>query len=501
MCGLVGFSGKTNFDLEKIKVLIVWNSLERGEDSTGLYSPINGLKKSLLKGSDFVVNKGDEIIPDSIFMSHVRFKTIGVVSANNAHPFQRGNWVLEHNGTLKNQWPIANKYKLKWADYNVDSDVLCGAIAECDNFDPIKDIDGPAALIIHNTTRPNRLYVFRNDERPLFRGMIGDNMYISSIENSLKVIGCTNIKEFVKNLLYTIQDGVIIKPPVEYKNKPYYFTNTTVNNNSLSLEEVQQYKGCYVRGDCDINYKPDPFQIKKNKYYYVKDVTSEKYLILNDPMLNDHTIEVKGFYSLFKKEDIIKINSYCKARCDIYRIANKEQILMKREEVGIITNISDDGIVTISNPKTKKIFCTANKSLFIKLTAETEETFKKEMGDESISVMADLFSCVRNQNNTNNIKPIESINNITTNTIDIIENEDVEVLPDEDNYYELLGEHFNEMENEINTLNELMKYEKISPEIRLLVVNILDMNYMARSRFLGEDYTEEVEEEEINAGK
>jgi len=42
MCGQLGYSGTKPFDIEKIKLLTLWNSLERGEDATGFYSPLNG---------------------------------------------------------------------------------------------------------------------------------------------------------------------------------------------------------------------------------------------------------------------------------------------------------------------------------------------------------------------------------------------------------------------------------------------------------------------------
>ena len=48
-CGLIGFSGKTNFDKEKINLLMLWNSFERGKDATGIYTPKNGLVKFLIR--------------------------------------------------------------------------------------------------------------------------------------------------------------------------------------------------------------------------------------------------------------------------------------------------------------------------------------------------------------------------------------------------------------------------------------------------------------------
>ncbi len=93
-CGLIGFSGKTNFKKKWIDLIIAWNSMKRGEDSTGLYSPLNGLKKSLDKGEHFILYGKNKYLTDKMFIGHVRHSTVGAKTIENAHPFERDNYIL-----------------------------------------------------------------------------------------------------------------------------------------------------------------------------------------------------------------------------------------------------------------------------------------------------------------------------------------------------------------------------------------------------------------------
>jgi len=226
LCGLTGYSGKTELNQKIMDLIIAWNSFERGEDATGIYSPINGLKKTLDKGSDFVIyDNGDHYSPDTIFIGHVRHATVGgKKEMNNAHPFQRGNYVLAHNGTLRNYTDLAFKYNLPTQEYNVDSDYVAGSIAACNNISQvISEINGAAAFIITDTTKLDTLYVFRNKERNLYRGYDEErNMYISSTPGPLYYFELSGIKEFKEDILYIIKDGVILAAQSKkIKNTPY----------------------------------------------------------------------------------------------------------------------------------------------------------------------------------------------------------------------------------------------------------------------------------------
>src|SRR5574343_244013 len=159
MCGLVGFSGKSNFDLQTVKTIMLWNSFERGEDATGIYSPKNQIIKKAKHCKDFILDTPIE--EDKLLIAHVRAKTIGLNVDKNAHPFMENNVVLAHNGTLKNHYALLRKYDLPFAQYDVDSHVMCGIMGKQNNFKVLSEIEGAAAVLIHNVETPDILYAYR----------------------------------------------------------------------------------------------------------------------------------------------------------------------------------------------------------------------------------------------------------------------------------------------------------------------------------------------------
>jgi len=232
-CGLVGFSAIDYlFDKSKIAQLLFWNE-ERGKDATGIYTPKTGIKKSLKKSSEYITSDFyNEIQQDSVLIGHVRQATYGVNSLNNAHPFQYGNIVLAHNGTLDNPWILCGNLGLSSRDYDVDSMILAASLNKEQNLYCLSKFEGAAALIFTDTNTPDTLYVYRNKERPLYRGIGDEGMYISSIEKSLKSINCKNIIEFKEDYLYIIKNGKV-KNQFKIAKKPFpgILPKTNTNNN------------------------------------------------------------------------------------------------------------------------------------------------------------------------------------------------------------------------------------------------------------------------------
>jgi hypothetical protein len=207
MCGLIGYSGQDVFDSDKIKILMLAN-IERGKDACGFYN--NGLiTKDIVTPAELLSKH--KLIPENIFIGHDRAATIGSRTKDNSHPFHIENIIGAHNGTLTNHHALARDLDLKYNDWDVDSEVLFYGIQKSPReFKILKEFKGAAALIWTDTNHPNRIYCFRNSERPLFRGMIGDNMYISSMDNSLELIGATKIKMFKTDYLYCIENGSVL---------------------------------------------------------------------------------------------------------------------------------------------------------------------------------------------------------------------------------------------------------------------------------------------------
>jgi len=490
MCGQAAFSSAEPFDVNKIKTLMLWNSLERGIDSTGLYSPKNGLKKSILKGSDFITAKSDQygILPDNIFMAHLRQKTVGAIKAENAHPFKRGDWVLQHNGTLTNHYDLINKYDLGYANYDVDSDVICGALEKTgDILTVLSEIDGPAALVIQNTKEPNRLYVFKNKERPLFKGYIGSSMYISSIENSLTLIGCTSVKEFKDDYLYVIEDGLIVKGyPKEIKSNPY--THTYKASNYAASD--QKYVGTILRmpyttfahwpnNQCKFN-GGDLVEVTKVTANYA---TFKK---LGEDEEGEFYI---GTFLTDLKKYFIEENSLCRALYEIY-MGKPENVLIKAGDVVVaklkkVNDEIDPKNINLHDEKTNKKITYCDRSYFIKLTVEEVIRYHNA---NLIKPENDFVNSVLNDNlGLENPFVDEEVRTLTL--VDDTKEQDEEFIPDDepiDNFYDDLDGHFKSMDEKIEKLRALT-YVYFDSELTKAIADLDDENFKAHNKFIFED--------------
>lgn len=514
-CGIIGFSGKTKFDLQKIETLIAWNSFERGSDATGIYSPINGLKKSLEKGSDYVIYETKNYFqPDNLFIGHVRQATVGdKKEIKNAHPFQRGNYVLAHNGTLKNYRDLAHKYELPLADYNVDSDYVAGSIEKADSIEQVlSEINGAAAFIITDDRNPDKLYVFRNTERPLYRGYDRDkNMYISSLAEPLYLLRLENIKEFKENFLYTIIDGNIKANTVKkIKNTPYSKPVTTYPNKQWQRHADEEYigMGCgfnlarHMRPNKQLSLLPTPpsldnvkpvkigntldlwdqvwVRAKVSISYYesehdarVELISGERYLSStssNDPkktwvQLGDKFIEVSKRY--FEVDDLIEIK-------DLVMILEEKLVSKNGAFVGnkgdiheVLSMYPDADIVTVQYGKeVKHTTRYTEKHNFRKLTEEER--------DEFISIRDHEAS------NSNNF----AVEAVVDNTQAL--NRSNEIMVNE----EKLKLYFDTMDNELESLRELAKnsYIKLDAYTALIerLAGLIDYQFVQRDKLIDE---------------
>jgi hypothetical protein len=425
MCGLIGFSGKTNSNVTFLKLLLVWNSLERGQDSTGIYSPINGLHKSLVKGSHYVLYDDNNFNPDKLFIGHVRAATVGAKELANAHPFERGNYILAHNGTLRNHYPLLRKYELGYGNnYNVDSDILTGCINKADSIiNVVQQIDGAAALIIYDKRKENTMYVFKNTERPLFRATDSKgNMYISSIEEPLHFLNLTKIKAFKDNTLYTIVNGEIVDNK-KIKNTPYAEPVTTTYNNGL--KSLDNYKNVWVRGTTTVTIKRDGGEFKIDKYNYFKLYETDP-CDLNNVLvsMNNGITKISISKSYINKDDLItKENEHIYLKEDLYDAA---ELIAKAGEICITKTMYDDGDQGFKflDPSKKFSKNWIKKDMFIKVTGDDEELITEALLLTGYSLEPMIYNIFElrsesKSNNTNNNQlpvnfsfPKQSNNNI-----------------------------------------------------------------------------------------
>jgi len=299
-CGLIGFSGDASFNVDRIKELILCN-MSRGVDATGMYN--NGaITKDAILAIDFLAKYS--LIPENRFLGHCRASTFGnKTDANNAHPFQYDKSILIHNGTLKQLHEIASIVGWKYNDYQVDSQILAKAVSMNKHVDVFKSLDGAVATIWTQEDQPDTIYCYRNAERPLFRGYIkGEGVYLSSLENSLKIIGCESIKEIKTHCIYTIKAGEIVNT----SNITIPTKKTTVfNNYSNSYSSYLKTLKC---GDFVENISPMGGFTIGQLYKVTTTPMSTDYLV---SVINNAGVVVERSAAFFKKaENNIKKDTF-----------------------------------------------------------------------------------------------------------------------------------------------------------------------------------------------
>ena len=377
-CGLIGFSGKTNFDKNKINTLMLWNSLERGKDSTGIYSPKNGVIKNADAGAKFLLSTPFE--EDNLLIAHVRAKTVGAATIANAHPFLEDKVVLAHNGTLKNHWGLSRKYNLDYQKYDVDSHIMCAIMSKENNFKVLSEIEGAAAVLISNIDNPNILYAYRNGERPLFKGHVDGGMYISSIKESLELIGCKNVKEFKENYLYTIIDGLIQGTPKKIVNKPcvhVYNTQSSGKYVGINSPKGPDLIGCMLRMDHFAN--PPSNGLTFDKYYkVVGHTTNYACLIIND---FDKEVEVET-WKFAVTLDYFSIGDYVKAR-ELLTYRKDNKVACNRGDICLVQEDDKKGVVLVLN-LTRNETVSVEKYLLKRLTAQEQAEYNTVINNDIV---------------------------------------------------------------------------------------------------------------------
>lgn len=199
MCGLFGMigSGINEKDRNFLKALAKMSIL-RGEHSTGIFAASPGsekdkrrMKKMVLNSYDFIKtdeNSRDPLInknhTSTLFMGHTRWATVGAVDFDSAHPFDVGNFVGAHNGTLIEPWSFHEKKS--------DS-LLMFEEMQKHGINPVLDkmeYDSAWAVSIYSKQRKT-LTLARNDHRDLAIAFNEDRavMYWASESGMLEYLG------------------------------------------------------------------------------------------------------------------------------------------------------------------------------------------------------------------------------------------------------------------------------------------------------------------------
>lgn len=171
MCGLVGIAGQIGNNADNLmKHLLILDSL-RGIDSTGLCSVGYGnnpdIKMAKCAGDPFILmdNVGfDKVLRGihKVMIGHNRFSTVGKSTRANAHPFEIGNVIGAHNGTLTSKYALHEGHS-----FEVDSQALYNHIDKLGLESALTKMSGAWALTWFSKN-DQRMHFLRNKERPLF---------------------------------------------------------------------------------------------------------------------------------------------------------------------------------------------------------------------------------------------------------------------------------------------------------------------------------------------
>lgn len=176
MCGHVGIAGNLEYkDEDTMKRLLIFDYF-RGKDSTGFAALRKDGEGRIAKIASHPVDLFDmgtfdkalSAYNSSAFIGHNRAATLGVVNGVNAHPFQSGDIIGCHNGTLTKESFKDLKEALQ-EETGTDSEAIIKCIDRFGIEETVKMLQGAWALVWFDMKK-QELYFLRNDERPFWVG-------------------------------------------------------------------------------------------------------------------------------------------------------------------------------------------------------------------------------------------------------------------------------------------------------------------------------------------
>lgn len=211
MCGIFGWQWVTPPDTADRLVLgaaLASLNDERGGDSWGYAFGHNQLDKGI---GYFGRNRAArEIHKHNMLIGHCRYKTVGVVKVENAHPFVHGRVTGAHNGGVFNKYDLDKSYN---RNFDVDSQHIFQHIEE-DRW-PIEDMRGYGTIEYFHQDYPGSIFLgrFANGDLAIAR-VAGRGLVWSStrhhLEAALAMAGMDGaFIKLAERIIYELRDGVI----------------------------------------------------------------------------------------------------------------------------------------------------------------------------------------------------------------------------------------------------------------------------------------------------
>lgn len=183
MCGIAGYAGyEAGFQERDMFKEHLWMMAIRGYQSTGVAAICQAgtktvkvkVRKECRSSANFIFSTLNDrqsyhYDTNDLVMGHTRWPTKGDVTIENAHPFEHGDLVGCHNGSVMGYAK----------DGKTDSEMLIKEMSEIgvkESLEKLSTLDAFAVVIYDKRT--NKLYLARNKFRPLFVGIDQDRHVI-----------------------------------------------------------------------------------------------------------------------------------------------------------------------------------------------------------------------------------------------------------------------------------------------------------------------------------
>lgn len=399
MCGIIGYIGPEKFNKDKIVTLMVYNQLKRGDDSTGIYTVDTGIIKSVLKADLFIEKEFPNLNEQTLFIGHVRKRTSGIINQENAHPFKYDDLIGVHNGSVTNTDELYEDWQ---KTFSVDSQVILYRLAIEKNPKVLQELDGGTAILVHRENEPNVIYGYNNGGRELYYGEgEKDSYYISSIKESLAVIGCKHIEEFKKETLYKI--GIVddkatilnsLKLKVEPKKKKvttYNYSQAHMYNKPTTIKPNMLYFSDLINDDVKniwVKYDgKDVGVLKQNNFYKIKEfdkTTRTADLVITNTSftrVNVNDLDITSVQKLFTKDELVIV---------IGDLKNKTgELVLKKDQIVTVTHNeynSKSKFIDVIDDKGNDWYLTY-ESVRSLTEKEKEKHLKKQEGTEETTMI------------------------------------------------------------------------------------------------------------------